>query len=362
MTSVDDAFFSTQALFREIQSQFDLSWQQGGRWEERVARSSLLETCLQLPGDASTRRYYRVQSGSQGSFILMKMESFADQGNDLPFLAVQHYLQAIQIPVPKVFQVDPERGLILLEDLGDETLLRSLKKVTEGTQELLYYQQAVDLLCLFQENFFRSIDAQQPLLGSLAGFHLAFDFEKLFWEVNHTIEHLFHFYLKRSITSTQHSFLKKGFEQVCDFLSKRPRVLAHRDYHSRNIMRVLPRWVMIDFQDARMGPFSYDLVSLLKDSYYVLPERHVTSLVQFYWERMSTRYPDSFDLFCKEFDWMILQRNFKAIGSFASFYQRRQDASYLKFIGNTFHNIYQVLMKYPDLRQLREVLFELYSF
>ena len=121
---------------------------------------------------------------------------------------------------------------------------------------------------------------------------------------------------------------------------------------------------MIDFQDARMGPIQYDLASLLKDSYYQLEESQISVLRDYYIARFEATSQRTVDRapFIKVFDLMAVQRNFKAIGSFASFMNRRGEASYLKYIENTFENIRRNLLKYPHYSKLRETLFHYYYF
>lgn len=121
---------------------------------------------------------------------------------------------------------------------------------------------------------------------------------------------------------------------------------------------------MIDFQDARMGPAQYDLASLLKDSYYQLDEAQIQKLLDYYLVRREslTQTKINREEFFRVFDLMALQRNFKAIGSFASFLNRRGNPGYLKYIGNTFENIRRTLLKYPEYSDLREVLFHYYYF
>jgi aminoglycoside/choline kinase family phosphotransferase len=170
--------------------------------------------------------------------------------------------------------------------------------------------------------------------------------------------------LKREISPADKKIMLDGLSEICTILAAQPTVLAHRDFHSRNIMVSGDRVVMIDFQDARMGPAQYDLVSLLKDSYYQLEERQITSLLHYYivrYEAISGKSLNA-DEFIRNFDLMAIQRNFKAIGSFASFNNRRGNATYLKYIGNTFENIRRTLLRYPHYSQLREVLFHYYYF
>ncbi|MBC7384614.1 MAG: phosphotransferase, partial [Cryobacterium sp.] len=148
-----------------------------------------------------------------------------------------------------------------------------------------------------------------------------------------------------------------------------PTVFTHRDFHSRNIMAAPvskgdTRLVMIDFQDGRMGPAQYDLASLLKDSYYQLEDTQVQHLLNYYIVRREALSGIKIDReeFVRMFDLMSVQRNFKAIGSFASFLNRRGNPGYLKYIGNTFENIRRTLLKYPEYSDLREVLFHYYYF
>jgi len=337
---------------------------------EWVSQSRHLDSVVKLPGDASSRKYYRVTfrpdlaaQGGPSTCIVMKMEPFADQGMDLPFLVVRDHLDHCGVRVPGVFDVDPARGMVLLEDLGDVTLLRRLQECSNAEDERHYYERVIDDLVRMQVN---AGPAQAP--RALDAFTLRFDVEKLMWEVHFTIEHFYEQYLKRVIRPEDRQVLETSFAEICERLAAQPLVLTHRDFHSRNVM-VAPTpgstdLVMIDFQDARMGPAQYDLASLLKDSYYQLEESQIQRLIDYYvarYEALSgariqrTQFQEVFDL-------MAVQRNFKAIGSFASFLNRRGDATYLKYIGNTFENIRRTLLKYPRYSELREVLFHYYYF
>lgn len=328
---------------------------------------SQLQSLVKIPGDASTRKYYRatLKTSPQGdefqSFIVMKTDPFVDQGLDYPFLSVREHLEQSGVRVPRVYEVDPARGFILLEDLGDTTLLRHLQSCLNSDQERHCYERVIDSLVQLQVHA-GPARAKKPI----EAFRLDFDVEKLMWETQFTFEHFFEKHLNRKISSTHRAVLESGFQDLCQILANQPKVLTHRDFHSRNVM-VLPQgsdYVMIDFQDARMGPAQYDLVSLLKDSYYQLEEAQVQRLLSYYvvrYEAVSGKTLNR-EPFQEVFDYMTVQRNFKAIGSFASFMNRRNDPSYLKYIGNTFENIRRTLLKYPHFSELREVLFHYYYF
>ena len=330
-----------------------------------IVKSKTIQSVVRLPGDASTRRYYRIVSNGK-SFIVMRTEPFSDKKSSYPFLAVRDHLARSGIDVPAVLDVDEERGFILLEDLGDVTFLRKLQCVETADTERYLYEKVIDGLVHLQVR--ASPQGRKP--PELEAFRLRFDFEKLMWEMNFTIENFYQLYLKRSIKDRELKIIVDALSKICTLLADEPTVLTHRDFHSRNIMvlkgedDLAERFVMIDFQDARMGPPQYDLASLLRDSYYQLEESQIASLINYYiirFEAMSGRMLDRAH-FTYLFDLMSVQRNFKAIGSFASFMNKRGDPGYLKYIGNTFENIRRVLLRYPEFSKLRETLFHYYYF
>lgn len=337
-----------------------------------VRRSKAISSVVKLPGDASTRKYYRVftkgaPKGGPKSLIVMRMEPFTEQAQQVPFLSVGRHLSACGVDVPQVLDIDPAKGLILLEDLGDITLLRHLQEVANPEVERHIYQRVIDSLVALQLR----ASGRKGKRPALEGFKLRFDTEKLMWEVGFTMEHFYKLHLKREIPARDLKVIKDGFTEICELLDGEPTVLAHRDFHSRNLM-VIPgknieraeRFVMIDFQDARMGPAQYDLASLLKDSYYQLEESQIQRLLDYYVARWEAESGERVNRphFERVFDLMGVQRNFKAIGSFASFDNRRGNPTYLKYIGNTFENIRRTLLKYPEYTRLRETLFHYYYF
>ncbi len=347
-------------LYHEVKGLLNVFREKG-----ELPPSSHIRLIEKLPGDASTRQYFRVWTKTSESIIVMLMEPFFEKGLHTPFLSVQRHLHECGVRVPLILDMDPERGLILLEDLGDATLLRSLQKVGDGVTEREFFIKTIDLLLDLHLN-------AGPGRGSenLEGFHLKFDVEKLMWEVNFTFEHFYQKHLNRQFSERDAQVFNSSFESICKELDAEPVVFTHRDYHSRNVMLTHPErgfeseFVMIDFQDARMGLAQYDLASLLRDSYYQLGEAQIETLLKYYYNRMQEEGRDlgTYQHFERIFDLMSVQRNFKAIGSFASFLNRRGNPAYLKFIGNTFENIRRNLLKYPEYQELREILFHYYYF
>ena len=140
------------------------------------------------------------------------------------------------------------------------------------------------------------------------------------WEVNFTIEHFYEKHLQRKISEADYQVIRGGFTKICTELQNAPTVFTHRDYHSRNLMVTNPqegahsadsRYVMIDFQDARMGPCQYDLASLLRDSYYQLDEKQIHALTRYYLKRMKEEGHEIVDVaqFDRLFDLMAVQGN-----------------------------------------------------
>ncbi len=308
-----------------------------------------------LAGDASLRKYYRLRKKSE-SFILMATDPFEKSKFD--FLLVCEHLKKCGVPVPEVLAVEDALGMILLEDLGDQTMLHQLGDDNDDAMETELFRKSLELLHQFHSKT-KVKAGEKPV----PGYGLAFDEEKLMWEVDFTLEHLFGSYLKRRLTDVQHKQLRDPFVDICQRLAAEPRVFTHRDYHSRNIMITPKRgMVCIDFQDARMGLRAYDLASILRDSYYQLSEEKIYSLLDYYVSLQGPNEISNRKHFVDMFDLMSIQRNFKAIGSFTSFYGKRNDAMYIRFVGNTFENIRRNLAKFPEYKELRQNLFLHYYF
>ena len=140
-------------------------------------------------------------------------------------------------------------------------------------------------------------------------------------------------------------------------LAAEPRVLCHRDYHSRNLMLHDGSLYIIDFQDARMGPDTYDLVSLLRDSYVDITDASVDDLIAYFLALKTATAPQpTRDEFRRRFDLMALQRNLKALGTFGYQTITRRNTVYIQYIPRTLRYAKTNLEKYPRFARLREIL------
>lgn len=304
---------------------------------------------LPLAGDASTRKYYRVVQGDK-SWVLMSWDPFTDVEN-YPFLSVQRHFKNCSITVPEVVRTAPQLGLVLLEDLGDLTLERKFWENQNQELALPYYLQTIDELIKIHYHATRHT-------GPCTAFQIAFDTKKFMWEMNYGREHLIEKLGQVALSSKSSQELEKIFLNICESLDKEPKWVAHRDYHSRNVMIKLGKVRIIDFQDARLGPIQYDLVSLLYDSYVQLAEPTRTKLLNYYLTSAAGFLPTGFSR--SRFDELmkiqILQRCFKACGSFSSFYNTRQDRRYLKYIQPTLQLVAVTLEDFPQYKVFQQIL------
>ena len=308
--------------------------------------------CILLKGDASDRNYYRVKytlkssPETQCSVIIMQL---AKLETDPDFNCIQKFLRNLDIPVPEIFHFDAKKGLLFLMDFGDIHLADKITK--EPEQTVFWYQKAIDIIVAFH------IQVTDKTTPDLPAYSLFFDEEKLMWEMDFMLEHYVQGMLMSNLNKPEMINFREALRTLCKTLSKEDRVFVHRDYHSRNIMIHNGNLKVIDFQDARMGPCQYDLVSLLKDSYITLDESIRSELLEYYIEcmlqngRKVIREP-----FYKIFEWMSLQRNLKAIGTFAYQHKVLGNDRYLQYIEPTLDYIRQTLATRSDLDFLRPAL------
>ena len=297
-----------------------------------------------LSGDASTRRYYRLENGARSFVLALYPEPFLPE--ELSYLTVHALLESYELPVPATVDVDGGRGIVLQEDLGTRTLQDDLKDASEARREALY-REAVDEIARLQMKA-----AQGP--QKLDCFRIAFDIEKLSWELHYFLKHFVEGHRGSDLTVEDRATLSEAFHELSREIASWPRVLCHRDYHSRNLMPHAERLYWIDFQDARMGPATYDLASILRDAYVDVPEELIATLAEEF--RQKAVPGESRDTFFRRFDLMCVQRNLKALGTFGYMATVRQNPVYLPYIPTTLAHARHNLSRYPGLERLWRTL------
>ncbi|TAJ08539.1 MAG: aminoglycoside phosphotransferase [Nitrospirae bacterium] len=318
-----------------------------------------------LAGDASNRRYFRIQlgAGTFPSLVLMQLaepEAFkqseeavsggAAPPTELPFVNVHRHLIQAQVPVPQLYHYDQEAGLLYLEDLGDVTLAQACENGA-GDQTPGFYRYAVDVLVNLH------LKATFPPEPACVAFGRAFDVPLLMWEFDHFIEYGIEKRNGRLIPEADRQAIRNDMQKVAGLLAGLPQVFTHRDYHSRNLMVREGRLRVIDFQDALMGPATYDLASLLRDSYVALDEELIAELVIRYLEgRAKAGAPLDRLTFMRLFDLTSIQRNLKAAGRFVYIDQVKGNPKFLADIPRTLGYVRRNLAKYPETASLRKRL------
>ena len=318
------------------------------RIDQFLSDTGLLDAkVVPLTGDASDRRYFRILVPNAASQVLAVHPGPVDF-DALPFVNVAGLLSAMPVPVPRILAHANALGIMALEDLGDVTLQAHLGAASEAEHAALY-RQAVTLIATLQR---RGGELAAP---RFVPYGIAFDTDKLTWELNFFVKHFLEAYRGAVLTASARDALTGEFGAIAGELAAEPRVLCHRDYHSRNLMLHGGVLYLIDFQDARMGPDTYDLVSLLRDSYVDLGEQRVDELIAFF---LALRGIDDAAAFRRRFDLMALQRNLKALGTFGYQAAARGNTVYIQYMARTLSHVRTNLEHYPRFASLRGLLAE----
>jgi N-acetylmuramate 1-kinase len=302
-----------------------------------------------LTGDASDRKYFRIIP-SDGVSIVLALHAGPIDFATLPFANVGELMHQVPLPVPVILGHSDALGIIALQDLGDLTLQAHLGAAPLAEHAALY-RQAVAFIEVLQR---RGAELES---SRYIPYSIAFDVEKLTWELDFFTRHFVEGYRGVQLSDEDRSALAIEWRAIVTELASEPRVLCHRDYHSRNLMLSDGSLYIIDFQDARMGPDTYDLVSLLRDSYVDFQDRAVDELIA-YFLAVRSRAPDDQDpeTFRRRFDLMALQRNLKALGTFGYQTIARRNPVYIQYIPRTLRYARGTLEKYPRFAKLRALL------
>jgi len=315
-------------------------------------------TVTRLPGGAGNRTYWRVSKQGDASVVVMELPaeparseeaSKPEPARELPFLNVRRYLARLGMRVPALLVDRSQAGYLVLEDLGDVTFGKALQGSADWGA---MYGKAIDVIAGV-----RARAEQAPDAGCVA-FGRAFDFDLYQWEFEHFIEYGL---LGRGARPGEAELaeLRRAFTAVSRELYAAPRGFTHRDYQSSNIM-VLPtgEQVVIDFQDALLGPRQYDLVALLRDSYVELERPMVEEMLRRYLRAFAEagggRLPEA--EFIGFFDLLTVQRKLKDAGRFVFIDRVKKNPSFLVHIPPSLRYVKGALARRPELAAAREIL------
>lgn len=303
--------------------------------------------------DASFRRYFRVQFAAPASGSCIVMDAPPPQENIRPFLQVDALLRAGGISAPQVLASDAQQGFILLSDLGRITYLQALQDARAAGNPPRCHDLMLD-----------AIDSLVRLQSIPAPELPAYDATRLRTE----LELFPRWYAGQHLGATLTADEQAGLQQVFDALLAnnlaQPQVLVHRDYHSRNLMLLDAGQEhgnpgVLDFQDAVVGPITYDLASLLRDAYIAWPEERQLDWAIRYWERArkaALPVDADFSVFYRDFEWMGLQRHLKVLGIFARLWHRDGKAQYLDDLPMVLAYTRATAARYHDFNPLMRLL------
>ena len=288
-----------------------------------------------LHGDASSRSYYRLLNHDGG----IVMDASQNKESIPIFIGISMRLNDAKVRIPRMKSFELNKGFMFLEDLGSTHVL---DKCVEGSDARPYYDKAIETLVKMQETPSKGLEP--------------YDESFLLEEMNIMTEWYLKEYLDTTLECLEGRMLLESFSLIAkEVLSQPQEIFVHRDYHSRNLMiDSNDEIVVIDFQDAREGALTYDLVSLLRDAYVKLDDRELRRLVLLFKELKGLDVDD--ETFMRWFDFTGLQRHIKILGIFARLALRDGKKSYLDDIPMTLKYILSVGSKYPELNALIALL------
>jgi len=293
--------------------------------------------------DASFRRYFRAFAGAHTYIV---MDAPPGKEDVRPYLRVGALLEGIGVHVPHVHASDPERGLVLLEDLGTSAYLARL---LAGEDPEKLYGDALATLSLIQVR-------GRAAAAALAPYGRA----ELAREMALMPEWFLARHLALRLTPQESGLLERSFEFLISEALAQPAVFVHRDYHARNLMYMSARNPgVIDFQDALRGPLGYDLVSLLKDCYIAWPRARGVEWVQRYRAQLLAAGGEggqSAAQFLRWFDLIGVQRHVKVLGIFCRLWYRDGKSGYLPDLPRTLDYVREACTLYGELGELGQFL------
>jgi len=305
--------------------------------------------------DASFRRYFRIEFSHPYVFenneyvSLIVMDAPPEQESVKEFTRIAKYWYKHKISVPRVFAKNIEQGFLVLEDFGDTTFLQKNESAQDIDKKSAYSQALNQLTNIQSQLSIVDINHQLP----------AYLEKKLLEECLLFSDWYLEKHCSYYLSEDERNYLMSLFSKLNKLALKQPKVVVHRDYHSRNLMyRDNQSYGVIDFQDAVIGPLFYDSVSLLKDCYIMLPTQLRESLFNEYYD--SIKQIGLFSGTLAEarlyFDLMGVQRHLKAIGIFSRLFHRDGKNGYLDDIPRTASYIMQLKDEYDELEPLVDIL------
>lgn len=288
--------------------------------------------------DASFRRYFRIHTGEGSRIVMDAPPAYEDS---TPFLRVAELMHQAGLRVPSIFAADLEQGFLLLSDLGTRTFLDVM--TADNAEHYFGLAQAA----LLQWQAASRADVLPPYSAALLQRELALFGE---WYLGR--------HLQVSLSAAEHEALNSVQRALVERALGQGQVFVHRDFMPRNLMDGESAGV-IDFQDAVLGPISYDAISLYRDAFASWPDDVVQDgLAQYHAaaRQSGLPVPEARAQFLTDCDWMGLQRHLKVLGIFARLTLRDGKPKYLADTPRFVHYVMAVAAHDPALRPLADIM------
>ena len=295
--------------------------------------------------DASFRRYFRTADKNTGQTYVV-MDAPPEKEDCEPFIRVSQLLRTAGVNAPEILEQDLEQGFLLLTDLGDQPYLNHLN---ERHAETLYSDAVSSLIHM--QNIKPDAMSELPV----------YDEQRLRDEMALFEEWYLNRHLDVQLDDAQKENLNAVFDVLIKSALEQPQTFVHRDYHSRNLMLTQKHNPgIIDYQDAVVGPCTYDLVSLFKDCYIEWPREKVEQWLEDYLFKSGLIHEAHIETaqFIKWFDFMGVQRHLKVLGIFARLNYRDGKENYLNDLPLTLKYVVDACNHYDELKPLQQLLEE----
>lgn len=302
-----------------------------------------------LAGDASTRKYWRWNLEEKKMIVAGYLNDEESKKSLERFVYWKKKYDSENIRVPEIFEVDYSHGLILQEDVGDRSLQVELANCS-SENELNYMLQSIDLILRISKIKYNDYVGQLP----------EFNESKLQYEINNSLKYFVGEYLGVSEWDKYLTLWKPLLKRIAEM----PKVLCHRDFHSRNLMVAKKSIVVIDFQDTMLGPVQYDLCSFLDDCYVCYAVGNYQQVMRKFFESYLEKglLDSSYEKFFIDYHLVKIQRQYKALGSFCYIWSTKKSAKYLRYLSYVVESIRSSfdVLNLKELVPLKEKMLSLY--
>lgn len=307
-------------------------------WLQAVLQSDQFEISF-LAGDASFRRYARIKLQNK---TYMLMDAPPEKEDCVPFVNIDEFFDGHGIRVPHIIAKNLTQGLLLLEDFGDVVLSTLLNDETVDQYYAQSFKQLIELQQVDGKDYF-------PV----------YSYDKLMAEMRLLTEWMLPS-LNIQPTEQQLETIEQAFDFLAIEATQQPQVIVHRDFHSRNLMKIDNEQELgvIDFQDAVIGADTYDLISITRDAYVQWNAERVYEWFEVFYNLLPAAAKEnrSFEQFKRDADLMAIQRHLKILGIFVRLFERDGKSGYLKDLPRVMWYLLEESQGYDELNDFMQFI------